>query len=132
MAHTHTHTPTTHPPPTQHTHTLNKCPFPPPYRCSCNKGSTKGVHNAGGYGETEGIPGQHHASLDRRDATLPRHPGLVSEHTIVYIYMYLSVTSLTSKQATVKATLAVQVFLIAGLEYGMERWNGKWNGTVNS
>ena len=20
--------------------------------------------------------------------------------------------------------------LIAGLEYGMERWNGKWNGTV--
>ena len=23
------------------------------------------------------------------------------------------------------------VSLIAGLEYGMERWNGKWNGTVN-
>ena len=21
--------------------------------------------------------------------------------------------------------------LIAGLEYGMERWNGKWNGTMN-
>ena len=21
--------------------------------------------------------------------------------------------------------------LIAGLEYGMEWWNGKWNGTVN-
>ena len=21
--------------------------------------------------------------------------------------------------------------LMAGLEYGMERWNGKWNGTVN-
>ena len=23
------------------------------------------------------------------------------------------------------------VSLIAGLEYGMEQWNGKWNGTVN-
>ena len=23
------------------------------------------------------------------------------------------------------------VSLIAGMEYGMERWNGKWNGTVN-
>ena len=23
------------------------------------------------------------------------------------------------------------VSLIAGLEYGKERWNGKWNGTVN-
>ena len=21
--------------------------------------------------------------------------------------------------------------LMAGLEYGMEQWNGKWNGTVN-
>ena len=25
----------------------------------------------------------------------------------------------------------VGVSLIAGMEYGMERWNGKWNGTVN-
>jgi len=25
----------------------------------------------------------------------------------------------------------VGVSLIAGLEYGMERWNGKWNGMVN-
>ena len=24
-----------------------------------------------------------------------------------------------------------RVSLIAGMEYGMERWNGKWNGTVN-
>jgi len=24
-----------------------------------------------------------------------------------------------------------RVSLIAGLEYGMERWNGKWNGTMN-
>ena len=24
-----------------------------------------------------------------------------------------------------------RVSLIAGLENGMERWNGKWNGTVN-
>ena len=24
-----------------------------------------------------------------------------------------------------------RVSLIAGLKYGMERWNGKWNGTVN-
>ena len=24
------------------------------------------------------------------------------------------------------------VSLIAGLKYGMERWNGKWNGTVNT
>ena len=23
------------------------------------------------------------------------------------------------------------VSLIAGMEYGMERWNGKWNGTVH-
>ena len=23
------------------------------------------------------------------------------------------------------------VSLIAGMEYGMEQWNGKWNGTVN-
>ena len=23
------------------------------------------------------------------------------------------------------------VSLIAGLEYGMEQWNGKWNGTMN-
>ena len=23
------------------------------------------------------------------------------------------------------------VSLIAGMEYGTERWNGKWNGTVN-
>ena len=26
---------------------------------------------------------------------------------------------------------AGRVSLIAGMEYGMERWNGKWNGTVN-
>ena len=24
-----------------------------------------------------------------------------------------------------------RVSLIAGMEYGMEQWNGKWNGTVN-
>ena len=24
-----------------------------------------------------------------------------------------------------------KVSLIAGMEYGMERWNGKWNGTVS-
>ena len=24
-----------------------------------------------------------------------------------------------------------RVSLIAGMEYGMERWNGKWNGTMN-
>ena len=24
-----------------------------------------------------------------------------------------------------------RVSLIAGMEYGMEWWNGKWNGTVN-
>ena len=24
-----------------------------------------------------------------------------------------------------------RVSLIAGLEYGMEQWNGKWNGMVN-
>ena len=104
------------PPPIHHphTHTPNKHPFLPPYthtshthRCSCDKGSTEGVHDAGGYGETEGIPSQHHASLDRRDATLPRHPGLVGEHIIVYMYLYQSVTSLTSQQVTVKVTLAV-------------------------
>ena len=94
--HTHMHTLNTH---TIHSHIT--------HRCSCDKGSTEGVHNAGGYGETEGIPGQHHASLDRRDATLPRHHGLVGEHTIIYMYLYQSVTSLTSKQVTVKATLAV-------------------------
>jgi len=26
---------------------------------------------------------------------------------------------------------SIWVFLIAGLKYGMEQWNGKWNGTVN-
>ena len=25
----------------------------------------------------------------------------------------------------------IWVSLIAGMEYGMERWNGKWKGTVN-
>ena len=87
--HTCTHsinTPSSHHTLTHHTH-----------RCSCDKGSTEGIHDAGGYGEAEGIPGQHHASLDRRDATLPHHPGLVGEHTIVY--MYQSVTSaLTSNK----------------------------------
>ena len=94
--HTHMHTLNTH---TIHSHIT--------HRCSCDKGSTEGVHDAGGYGETEGIPGQHHASLDRRDATLPRHPGLVGEHIIVCMYLYQSVTSLTSQQVTVKVTLAV-------------------------
>ena len=28
-------------------------------------------------------------------------------------------------------SLNCRVSLIAGMEYGMERWNGKWNGTVN-
>ena len=28
-------------------------------------------------------------------------------------------------------TACVRVSLIAGMEYGMERWNGKWNGMVN-
>ena len=25
----------------------------------------------------------------------------------------------------------IGVSLIAGMEYGMEQWNGKWNGTEN-
>ena len=27
--------------------------------------------------------------------------------------------------------IRARVSLIAGLKYGIERWNGKWNGTVN-
>ena len=82
--HTHTHT---HPflphTPTHHTH-----------RCSCNTGATEGVDDAGGYGEAKRILGQHHASLDRGDATLPHHPGFVGEHTTIYQSVYNKVSSL--------------------------------------
>ena len=30
-----------------------------------------------------------------------------------------------------QVALSHRVSLIAGLEYGMEWWNGKWNGMVN-
>ena len=30
-----------------------------------------------------------------------------------------------------KSANQIGVSLIAGMEYGMERWNGKWNGMVN-
>ena len=32
---------------------------------------------------------------------------------------------------TCKVVFPWGVSLIAGMVYGMERWNGKWNGTVN-
>ena len=44
-----------------------------------------------------------------------RHPGFFHPNSII------SLSSRAHKG----------VSLIAGMEYGMERWNGKWNGTVN-
>ena len=54
---------------------------------------------------------------------------------VVYANDYcVQVWYLKNKQfttATPANFMQRRVSLIAGLEYGMEQWNGKWNGMVN-